>query len=413
MTVYYDDGSGDIKPVSDSYQAVKDAGRFDSVAFDAYQDPKTGQIKYADQWPPGTRGLKQVTVYINPVSQVAQSRLPNVYATAVAAQQNGTFATAVGPATAAQQAAQNGTATPPTAGQSAPAGQTQPATTAQAVTTQGTATQNAAGAQFGRTQAVTNQTFGDTFPAFDVGTIIATVPSRSPDLPGATHPLGAIRTSTDLVNDLYTMNPTDLADLQQRLQAAGYLQAYTPGSVNEDTRAQYENLLKDVARYQQQGTEMTPDMLLRQRAQQIAAGGAGATSTKTTTDVSNPLTAQAVISKAFADHGLGRPNAKQLSAFTAALQAAQAQNPTVTTDYAAKTGGKPGSGSVKTATAGSTVTQNETVQQGINSSAAFSQDPQQFANNYFENTYGAQANTVGIATGFYDAALKAIGAGGQ
>lgn len=112
---------------------------------------------------------------------------------------------------------------------------------------------------------------------------------------------------------------------------------------------------------------------------------------RTTTNISDPLTAQNLMTQTLQNE-LGRaPTPAELTQFTQALQTAQAANPTTTT----------------------AVTDPMSPYQDKSATQTGGFDSGQFTQNYIDQNFSGEKAAVGGATGFYQAALSALGAGGR
>lgn len=185
------------------------------------------------------------------------------------------------------------------------------------------------------------------------------------------------------LSDLYSLDPTALEDLQKKLQGAGYLSKYTPGIVGDTTMQGYLQLMIDTAKHNKMGEQVSPDDLLGQ-----AATSGQKNNTQTQINLTDPLTAKALIHSALTS-ALGRiPNPGEILDFTEALTNAEKANPSTST-----TAQNP-DGSTSTTSTG-----------GVNDSA--------FAADYVQQNYGKDIGTFNAATSLYDAALSVLGAGGR
>lgn len=210
--------------------------------------------------------------------------------------------------------------------------------------------------------------------------------------------------AADLLNAVYSLSDKDLQSLQAKLQAAGY--STKPGDDLTSTLSAYVSLIADVssadanAKPGSQNFHVSVDDYLNRKA---AANGVNAdgtsngkqkSETSTSVDLTDPTTAQGVLTKALADE-LGRqPTPQEVSDFTTALQSAEASNPTV----------KTVSGSSDTLLGQTTGNTSSTSSGGIG-------DLGTFAQNYVQNEHGPEVATDQIGN-VYGLAMKALGLSG-
>lgn len=112
---------------------------------------------------------------------------------------------------------------------------------------------------------------------------------------------------------------------------------------------------------------------------------------RTAVKIDDPLTAQAMLTTMLTNQ-LGRnPTPAEVSQFTQSLQTAEQANPTTTVG----------------------VTDPLSPLQDKSSTQTGGFDPSQFTQNYVDQNFAGEKTAVGSATGFYQAALSALGPGGR
>lgn len=211
-------------------------------------------------------------------------------------------------------------------------------------------------------------------------------------------------------------DPTAIQTLQQRLVSAGFLdptkKGFNLGAISGTSDPTYSawyqvlqtairtgtdynailnaRIARDAGKKYEDALKLQQEKLARQ--QQLAADAlVPHTVNRTATSISDPLTAQSLLTNMLTNE-LGRnPTPAEISQFTTALQSAQAQNPTVTTG----------------------VTDPLSPYQDKTSTQTGGFDPSQFAQNYVDQNFAGEKSAVGSATGFYKAALDTLGAGGR
>jgi hypothetical protein len=220
----------------------------------------------------------------------------------------------------------------------------------------------------------------------------------------------------DAMNNLLAMgdnaDPDAIIALQDRLIKAGYLdpskKAFNYGSITgtkDPTYSAYYNVLEAAIRTSTDYNAILTNRINRNagakfekaldtvKARQAKADAAllPHTTTSTAVNLSDPLSAQALLTKTLSNE-LGRnPTTDEISQFTNALTTAQTQNPTTTSAYVDPT---DPAAPVKSST----------------STGGF--DPNQFTENYVTQNFGQERDAVGAATGFYSAAMQALKPGG-
>lgn len=204
-------------------------------------------------------------------------------------------------------------------------------------------------------------------------------------------------------------DPADIQALQEKLVKAGYLdptkQGFNLGAISgtrDPTYTAYYQLLTGAIRTgtnwqsilddraNRDAGKKYEDALNAQKARQAKSDAAllPHTTTTTTTNLSDPLTAQGLLTK-YLTNDLGRaPTTEELGTFTGALTTAQQQAPTTTNAFVDPT---DPSAPLKSST----------------STGGF--DPNQFTENYINQNFGQEKDAVGAATGFYQAAMQTLG----
>lgn len=222
-------------------------------------------------------------------------------------------------------------------------------------------------------------------------------PAQAPEFGTTTQNIPLFKSFNQLNFDLRQMpvGGSQIRNWQKVMYQAGYLsKGDLSGSFDAQSQNAYTNLLNEVWSYNQSGVMISPDELLARRMRALAAfggpGGRGSTtSTSTSVDLADPITAGALIDRTLQNYqGRGATQAER-QAFTQALNAYQKAHPTTTTT----TSGPEGSSSV------------------TNSAQV---DPSAFAQQYATTgKQGVETNTHTVANDYYKAALSVLGVGGR
>lgn len=234
---------------------------------------------------------------------------------------------------------------------------------------------------------------------------------------GQTPTFSSTSTLGDAMNQLLNLgqNSPDMTQkLQDQLIKGGFLDPtkknFQYGAINsgDPTYDAYYNLLEnsirtgtdysailahrvanDAGKKFEAAFQLQKDKLQKQQ-DAAAAALLPKTVTRTAINIADPLTAQNLLQQTLTNE-LGRnPTTDEINQFTQALQTAQAASPTLTTAVT-----DPGQVQDKSA-----------VQTG-----GF--DPTQFTQNYVDQNFGQEKDSVGGATNFYKVALDTLGAGGR
>lgn len=209
----------------------------------------------------------------------------------------------------------------------------------------------------------------------------------------------------EMIDNLLKMDKGTLKDLQGQMVNAGYLNKgeFTYGFADLVTQKAYAQLLNEVATYQAKGQHVTPQEILkmmkdsRDKAAKASGGPKHYTETDRSVDLTDPSTAQGLVTDAITN-ALGRaPTPEEVTAFTSTLQATETANPQVTVSTTDTTGDvDPTTGIAKN------TTKNAVQAGGV--------DPQQIAKSYVMANNGPEMGAYQAGTSYYNAALAALGA---
>lgn len=174
--------------------------------------------------------------------------------------------------------------------------------------------------------------------------------------------------------------------MEQSIRTGTDYNAILQNRVARDAGKKYEDALK-----KQQAQQALAEKNLERQTQLAADALVPHTINRTVTDISDPTTAQGLLTQTLTA-ALGRaPTTDEIQQFTSTLNNAQQQNPQNIVSVTDPSSPYQDKSKVTTG--------------GLN--------PQQFTQNYVNQNFGQEKDSVGEATGFYKAALAALGPGGR